>query len=486
MSMIGFVIVLLFTTMIFWLNAVNPRRGLQAIVFLLPWALLTVDVGLLVSASQIALVAFISRMFVRSLYPGWQPARIAAGGFLAAFALYAVILSIIQIPFLPNIALDVSGARAPLPRAIASIVMFLLTISPAVVVAWGIRSGRDVVDLARTYIVSVLILAVIGWFQIAIWYGTGVNPLPITVVDTLMGAPVEARQGAFEFDNLAIYRMNSLAGEPKGMGRAAVYAMMVLQAIGATTSVIPRWKLLGIWLFLAATTIATMSTSAFLIWIIGTALQFPTAALFGIRWRVSFARILVMLSFVAIPVTLAMTALQASGIPVVDLLAARTIERIDSNGAIEDFDLAIIDFLKDNPALALTGVGLGNVHLHATRYMGVEFQHYATGKIFVAKTQYLRLISETGIIGLLLFLTWFLVLLIDTAVAVRRESAAAFVPIIPIATMTLVVFMAAGGLADEFYVLVGIMSAVVWMGRGARSGRIANRDTSLIVKIVVT
>jgi O-antigen ligase len=474
MSALGITVILTFTAAMLWLAVVDPRRSLFAIVFLAPWGMVAVDLGLLVNAYQLAVLALLSVMLLRSLYGVWRPNRIAAVRFLAAFIVFAIFTSLIQIAFLPDVQLNVSSARGPTVRAVTQLLMFVFTISPVFLVAWGIKSGDDIVAIGRTYIVSVMVLAVIGWFQLAMWYGIGVNPLPIAIVNSLLGGVAETTEGYVPFADFAIHRMNSLAGEPRTMGGEAALVMLIVQALAATQTTLARWKLVAIWLFMAATMLGTFSTSAMLLWILGSVLQFPTALVFGISLRISLGRIAAMLAVILVPIAIAVAAIEASGFPIIDVLQSRTIERIDESGAIEDFDLAIIDYLKDHPSSAIAGLGLGNAHLYAMPYLGVDFQWYALGQVFVAKTQYLRLISETGVIGLALFLIWFLALLIEAASAIRN-GAARFTAIIPITTATLILFLASGGFVAELYIIAGLLSGVAWVGRRVDAPPLAPR-----------
>jgi hypothetical protein len=463
MNPLGLILILGFVVASFWGAATRPRFALLAMVFLAPWGGLYADFGLWINAYQIVLLALLICTLGRSLTPGWQPNKVAGLSFFLAFLLFAVLDSLVQLARLPDPALNVSALRGPTARAVIQMFMFTFTISPAILVAWRLRSPADIAAVARTYITSAVVLAIVGWGQLLVWYGTGNNPMPIGVINAALGGHVELSEGIVNFGKLPVFRMNSLAGEPRTLGGAMVFAMMMIQAIAATANTVSRRKLMGVWLFLAASTLATLSTTALLVWIIGSVVQFPAARLFGVRLRISGARIAAMLLAVALPFGIATAALEASGFPIIDLIAARTIERIDSNGAVEDFDLAIIDFLKDNPGSAIAGTGVGNAHLYAQRYIDPEFQYYALGNVFTAKTQYLRLISEVGLIGFGLFLLWYLMLLIETSLAIRRLPL--FTAILPIATMAIVVFLATGQIAAETYILMGCMAATCAVAR---------------------
>ncbi|MGL4542719.1 MAG: hypothetical protein ACRCUI_09440 [Polymorphobacter sp.] len=476
MSAVGLLIVLVFVAGAFWLAATDPWRAILAAVVLAPWGGLYINVGLWLNAYQIMVLALLVMTFLRSLYSDWRPPHVPASGFLIALWLWAILASLVQIGVIPDLAIKASDGplRGPGVRAVIQMFMFTFTISPALLVAWHIRRSEQIVQIARTYLLSVAALAGFGWLQLLIWYGTGTNPMPIGFVNiALGGSDADVREGIVGLGKLAVYRMNSFANEPRALGGALAFAMLILQAVAVTWSPVRWGRLLALWFYLAITMLATLSTSAIFLWLLGTAVQFPLARLFGARLRVSGGQIAVGVMAVVLPFMLAFAAIEASGFPLLDLISARTIERIDASGAVEDFDLAIFAFLDDHPERLAAGVGLGNAHLYATRYLDPEFQWYALGRVFVAKYQYLRFVSEIGIIGFGLFLSWVLVLLIETARAVRRPEFSRMATILPVATMALTLFMISGGFAPEFVLLTGAMgglAALNWQ-RGARAAR---------------
>ena len=464
----GLLLILAYVGFAFWLAALRPERALLGMVFLIPWGALYTDFGLWVNAYQIMMLALLLCTFARSLQPGWTGVPMAAGRLLALLLLWALLTSLLQVARVPDVALKTTGLRGPTTRAIIQMAMYTFSMSPMLLVLLWVRSTDALAAMARTYVLSALLLAVIGWLQLVVWVGTGTNPMPVDFFNTWVGGQSTLREGVVQFGKINVFRMNSFAGEPRTLGGALVYAMLIIQAVGAISTAVPRRKLVALWLFLAVSTIATLSTSAVLIWSIGSIVQFPLARLFGVRLRVSGPRIALMLGAVMLPFGLAAAAIEASGFPIFDLLAQRTIERIDASGAVEDFDLAIISYFQAHPLDSIAGVGLGNAHLYAQRYIDPEFQWYALGGVFTAKTQYLRLISEIGFIGLGLFLLWYLVLLIDAAVAVRRLPVLA--PIMSMATVTIVIFFASGQFIAEFYHVAGALGALCAVANRQRSG----------------
>jgi O-antigen ligase len=94
---------------------------------------------------------------------------------------------------------------------------------------------------------------------------------------------------------------------------------------------------------------------------------------------------------------------------VVLLVQNRVIQRITgentrTGGGVEDFDQTVLAFLADNPWWIVTGSGWGNIHNLSQAYIPPQFAYYMQDTIFVAKSGYLKIVSENGLIGVLLLL----------------------------------------------------------------------------------
>ena len=455
----GFLVILLLLAAATLLALRSIRAALLVTIFLAPWNGLQADFGLTVYAYQLALLPLTGVVLLRSLdRPLNHPLpRLAAGGLFAAYALYAVIISLAVIGFLPDAEVSGGGLRSPTGRAMAQIIAFLFTLAPVIVIPLAARRD-DLAACGRIFIVSALVLAVIGWGQLAVWYATGSNPIDVGRISAALGgSDVYSHEGLFDFARLAIYRMNSLAGEPRQLGITLVLAMLIIQGF-ALAAPRPRALLLtGMWLFLLVSTLATYSTSAAGVWVIGSVLQLPAMWITGVRSRRSLIAIGGAVLVLAAPIGIGIAAAEANGIPVIDLLSERTIDRIDENGAVEDFDLAILDYLTANPDAAIAGTGLGNIHLYATAYLDPQFAIYAQGNVFAAKTAYLRLISETGVIGLALFLLWYGRLVLLAGRALRPDPALA--ALAPFGVLMFAVYFARAEIYNDFFLTAGLLGA---------------------------
>ena len=465
--MLAFFFVTLLTCIAIWLRLKRPAHSLHLLVFLSPWFGLDVDFGLRLTAFQvftfplalIALISILSSSISQSRFPASIP--------LVLFVVWAALVTSVQIPFLPDSSVVGGWFREPMPRAIGQILMLALTVSPAFIIPNILRRPADVALLGQTYLWSISILALLGWFQLVVWYKSGTNPFPIGLLNGLLGGSAGLREGFYEYGLLSINRMSSFGGEPKNLAGALVVGLMLIQVLLTSPGKgINRQRLLWLWIFLAASSVATLSTTGFVLWAMGTLTHICWRLVMrhGQNGRAGFGR---MMQFViAIPLLISITGvvMHENGIPIVDIVLDRTVMRFEESkfGIFEDFDYAIRNYLFEHPLMAIIGVGMGSIHLYADPYLAPEVALYAGGGVFVAKAQYLRLISEVGLVGLFLFLLWSVRLL------VRIKSRSINYPYFPTShimsvywAISVLLFMAAGSGSAQFFLTAGVMMAFV-------------------------
>lgn len=450
----------------FALALFKPRTALFAAVFLVPWQGLYVDVGLGVTPYLVLIASLFAISLLAALARRKKAKRVALGAFILVIA-YAVIWSLSQIPFLPESIVGGGVLRQPAVRSTLQIVMFLITISPLWIVPMYMRARSDLISIGSMYIISCALLAFVGWLQIVIWIATGTDPLPIGFINGLLGGGIAERSGIFHVMDVGYYRMSSLAGEPKNLGVVLAVALLLLQSGAAAKLRHAKW----LWVFFFVSMVATLSTMALLGWLgaslfqllIGPKLTFklPTARLLRDMFRWSFA--LILLLFVAV--------FAEKYIPIFDLIELRTTGRVSESesGVLEDFNVAVLDFLVDQPIWALTGTGLGNVHLYADAYLP-DWAVWAHGATFVAKSGALRWVSELGVISLLVFIYWVLVR-INRSVVLGHQFRQ-FSDLAGIASRFALPLMALWAVSayvtPQFYATIGACIALGLMARAAR------------------
>lgn len=452
----------------FFYGAKNPRRLLLAAIFLSPWAGLEVDIGLRVTAYLICIVPLFFLFLMRISLSSGNPGLLRLHNTFLLIIAFAIIWSVAQIPFLPDA--DVSGGllRSPQFRAIVQIIMFLVMISPVFLVPWLVRDQADIIQFGRIYILSVVVLALIGWVQIALWVATESNPLPIGYVNSLLGGVDFTRSGQFYYEDLLIMRMNSFGGEPKDLGAGLAVGLLILQA-GLCCD---KRRQFMIWGFLFATLLTTLSSMSITTWFGATVLQLTYRYKYNFTSRrktMTYSRNF-LLSVLAASLILPSFYILFSDSVIFNILEIRTVGRLTGEGGqaldgtsnfglgfLEDFNDTVVAFLVDQPWWLPFGVGLGNVHLYADPYMPPVIRSFAGGTSFVAKSAALRWISELGLVSFIILISWWLTL---QRIARNRWLIlpASIRPDMGVMGIGFLVFwVIAGYMTAQFFLLAGVM-----------------------------
>lgn len=379
----------------------SPRYAMFAMFFLAPWHGLDIDIGVRITGYRLVVAALVIAIGLRMSLGKNRYRFVKSHRWLWLFVLYALVNCIIQISLLPQTGLFSGGAlRSGLLRPVAQIFMFGLTLAPLFLVPLSVRKTSDIISLGKTYLWSVTILAVLGWLQLGLWYGIGFNPFPIGLVNSFLGGSINhvLREGVDFVGYVSVYRMNSFGGEPKGLATGFAVGLLLLQA-GGDSVLLWRRKTILLWGFLMASLLLTWSTSGVFLWLIGTVVLMLLGA-GGVVVKKYNRRILLTSSVVVLAI-MAITSLLYIKDPgnVFHTLIER---RFIGRNPIEDFDEVVLLFLKDQPGYLIFGVGLGNIHLYAEHYIDPLYR-FMFGNIFVAKSGYLRIVSELGLVGFLLF-----------------------------------------------------------------------------------
>ena len=227
----GIVILLTLLVLATWLALARQRTALYCAFFFSAWGGLDMDIGVHLTAYQIFLAPLFIVTFFRSFIIRHSKIHITGGVSLSIFMLFVIFWSLFQIPFIPEQQVTGGIFRTPEIRSITQIVMFIFSVSPVILVPLILRNRNELIVAGKVYLSSVFILAVLGWIQLFVWYGTGTNPMPIGLVNELLSGDGAARSGVYWFKELQIYRMNSFGGEPKYLGAYLVVALLIIQSV---------------------------------------------------------------------------------------------------------------------------------------------------------------------------------------------------------------------------------------------------------------
>jgi hypothetical protein len=336
--------------------------------------------------------------------------------------------------------------------------MLILTASPMIIVCNLINNYDILRKTGIIYVYSVAILAILGWFQLISWYSTGSNPFPVGQISSLLGGVSDERGGISIFNTIEIYRMSSLAGEPRNLAGAFVFGLVLIQLQIFSHSKRNSLNIYILWLFLIFSLIATGSTTGFFLWFAATSIMLILGSVY-IRIKIFYLLLILFISISLLSVYFDFS--------IYEYLLSRTVNRVveADRGILEDFDSAIFDFLIENPINIIAGVGLGNAHIHANSYLSVEASQYAFGKVFVAKAHYLRLISESGFVGLLLFIYWLISLWKNIKYFEKSKYNIFYYNLSGFLLISIVIYLSFGSAANQFYLSVGAMMASIKIKR---------------------
>jgi hypothetical protein len=248
----------------------------------------------------------------------------------------------------------------------------------------------------RVFLGSMAVLSVLAIVQFVVFYAAGVDLFPIGI----LSPSGETRTGMFNSESFmggSVFRACALGGEPKHLAYSIALALTVLfaDAMWRGPLGLSNRLRMGLAALFVTALVLTFSTQGFVLVVANLVI-----AVGATLWMRPQGKFRIMTPFIAIAALLAAGAFLPG---LRDAVLDRTVRRVSESGAVEDFNLVVWAWLREHPARAILGVGLGNVHLYAAPFVPSEFR-YMLDAVFVAKSGLLRLISELGTIGCGLFL----------------------------------------------------------------------------------
>lgn len=451
----------------------RPVAAFYALAILAPWQDLMVDVGLRLTLFTLAsvgvLVAAGRMLFSRWRFiwldKVWLP--------LVLLLVWAVSWGAIQAFHLPAAQVAGGALRNPLLRPFVQMASFFLILFPAIAAPLVLDRMDQVFTMLKAYLLSVLVLVLIGWWQLWTANLTGQYPLPMGAVNTWLGGMGATARMPVDLgpNRQLIYRMTSLAGEPRYLAQAIATGLLLVQIAWMSRKQRLSLLSLAVFGFLAAAMIATQAMSGLYLWIIGAL----TLLIVGVwqKRKVSdhagtrnFKRIGVIATCLLCGLLVLAYCWIHPGNGLIGFVSS-WMERIVRRGLIADFDAVVLDFLRAKPAYIWLGVGLGNVHLYADAYLNDYFRVFAGGSSFVADSGWLRLISELGLVGLGLFLWWSMALLKELKSlndsAWQHPYRKIFIPLLAVAVTG---YLARGtSYAPNAFILFASVTAAIFIAR---------------------
>ena len=424
----------------------------QAYIFFIPFAQISMDIGLIVYLYQILLIGLAAVIFLSGRV-------ILRNVSLYLFLVYAIVATlVISIFFIDTYMPMDGGFFRKEGRFYAQIVVFVMSFLAAFVASHYVDKKLSYMKYFKTYIVSVVILSQLGMFQGIMFNLLGYDIFPLSIV-TANDIDGERPPGIWGRTlGFYVFRISSFAGEPKSLAIHVIAAYYIIDLFNRNNvrlfSQDSKMKLL-----LLATLVWTLSTGGYVLFLIIFFL-FATLRFFsGRKLRFTLGSILVFSLGSSVILGFAYVFYDFISIVLNDRFLGRSLLQ-------EDYDYVVQTFLSYNFDWIYFGSGLGNIHNLSFMYILPEKEYYMAGNIFVAKSGYLKLISELGLVGFTLFLTFNFVVFIKCGRLIKQLNGSANVPYLKglraVLLAGLVMYLARGYAFSVYIMLFSIINAAVY------------------------
>ena len=257
-----------------------------------------------------------------------------------------------------------------------------MTINLTYIFFFLIKSFDDITKCFKVLLYSIVTLSVFGVVQFFIVKTTGVNPFPINGSDGVT-------HSGYVFNT--VFRINSLAGEPKHMAIASVIGVIIIVTNKLNKIISIKFEKLILLLFLF-NLFFTYSTTGYVLLTISLGAIVIINRLFN--WKTFIFGTLLMIIGVGLFSKLSE-------------IEKKSFVIQKDKAEFEIQDQSIIDYFSDNPLNSITGLGLGNIHYYSVKYIPENFPLFKDTP-YKANSGILFMISDYGIIG---FITIILLIL---------------------------------------------------------------------------
>jgi len=441
------ILILLFLTY----EAIKKRLSLvEVFAFLLPFKTFNYELGLTLWAYYIPLVLlFFTEVIVRN-------GRKILFGWPSFFFIFYVCISTILISnfHLDSYVDNVYGSYLRQEgRYIVVLLKFLFfQIGIFFLVSSSIKSEKTLKNVLKYYLKAINILVILGLFQWLVYLIFKVDLFPYKVIEG------ESHTAITEFlaRGIGTLRITSLGGEPKGLAASLCVAIAInivnykYQFLSISNS---RSK---VFLYVL-TLILTLSTGGY-----GLLILFLATLILIRLYRRQF-KIRINLKSLVIS-SLILLIIGFSWQPLTRIVNSRIIERADSFLS-EDVDKAIQSFLTENSRYLVLGTGSGNIHNYAYKYIESDYlKLIMKGQIFVSRYGIVKLISENGVIGFLLFALFFFSIWNKKPLIGKNVNGHAFLS--DLSLILLFYFIARSGYVEaEFYFILALFYSLIRVQR---------------------
>lgn len=266
-------------------------------------------------------------------------------------------------------------------RIISQAVFFILTVNLLIIPFIVIKKRKEFINCLLALFYSSVFLSFLGFLQFFIVRFSGINPFPIKGSNGISHSGYIANK---------IFRINSVAGEPKHMAIAMVIGITIILLCRIYKIKLFRYSL-PLFLLLMFNLFYTFSTTGYVLLIVS------LFTIYIIEGMLNFKIILISCFGLLL---LIFTASNISG------LEKDTFNKQIDRANFEIQDESIKNYFIDNPLHAITGTGLGNIHHYSMKYIPDSFPLFKDTP-YKANSGLIYVISDYGLIGGLILVLLF-------------------------------------------------------------------------------
>jgi hypothetical protein len=381
-------LVILITTIGVYYIITKPIYALYIIIFTFPFKNFYIYIGTSFEIWKLLSLAFL--LFKLPIWLFNTNSKFLGNKYfkvLNVFVLYVIVLTVVSNLFLVNEKLNLTGGFLKNEgRLISQLIFFGLTINLMIIPFFVIKTLKDLINCLKALFYSVILLSFFGILQFFIFHYSGFNPFPIQGSDGV-------NHTAYLSDT--IFRINSLAGEPKHMAIAMVIGISIILLNRIHKIKITKYELPLLFIFIF-NLFYTFSTTGYVL--LGVSL-FIIYLIKGIH---NFRNIII----------------GSIGLLIVIWGISNTskAEKIAFNNQLDRMNFEIQDesiktyFTEENPLHFITGTGLGNIHYYTAKYIPSDFPLFKDTP-YKANSGILYMLSDFGLIGILIIYSIFFQLL---------------------------------------------------------------------------
>lgn len=364
----------------------------QVLIFVLPFLSWFYNIGLNLSIFQIVILLIIAMNLISTVLGNDKNIIHTKNSLVNIFLLYSIFITLFMSAFIIKDFLQLGGFFRSEGRFLSQIILWLLYFS-LIPIAYNYIKSKDSIYLyLKTYLNAIIVLIILGWIQYSVYQLSGTDIFPIDFYAD--GTP---RTGMWGYMGSGIFRICSLGGEPKGFSQSLVMAFFIIQVSNKFDYKYFKYDFL-LKILIVITIFMTLSTSGFVLFIILYFIYYISMVLLGLIQIKFTVKNIILSSLIFFSIFYLIN-------DNLDFFTSVADQRLlNRDIASEDFDQPIQDFLIAQPQYSIFGSGMGNIHNLAEGYISIKNRFYMENTIFVAKSGYLKIISELGFIGLSLFL----------------------------------------------------------------------------------